>query len=367
MELWVYEEETNNPLGIVDRFADLRVARRYDEPGEIEIEVPVAASLLLRPGMLLWPTTGKEVFVIETTRIEEREDGDMMAVSARTASALLGRRALHLAKYYEGTGGSIIKQMMDSVFTDKRRTFEHFSYQIDASLGNKIGYETTPMLLLEGIQNVCKASGIGFVCEFDPVSRDMVFRLVNGVDRTASALGVMTAIFDAEHENITKMNYTDSIADVATVAYVMGETEAESDVRKWLEYDPNALTGYARYEAVLESGKTSTTDQKNANGEYVKLTPAQYTNLLRDYGAEKLASRGHVAMAEGELVSDSELIRYGEDYALGDIVFVRNQAWGTSVASRITETEESFQGGIRSVRLTVGDRMPTLLEKMKRL
>lgn len=366
MEIWVYQKGTLDALGIVDRFAELSINWRYNRPGDMTIVVPVITSLILQPEMVIWPQGGREAFVIERTQIIEDEEGDMMTVEARTFSAYLGWRGLPAARYYQGTGARIIKDMMDAVFSDARRTLPRFSYSIDTSLGDPITYEASDAILLDQIENICQASGLGFATEFDPESRTLVFRVYRGVDHTAKASG-MPIIFDAEYENICRMNYTDSIRDAANVAYVMGEVNRDTNVRKWLEYDPAAKRGLDRFEVILESGKSSTTDEKDAEGNHIVLTDAQYNQLLRDYGKEKLAMRTRSTEAIGELVTQSKLFAYGVDYALGDIVMVRNQAWGMSLSNRIKEANETFDQGVRTVHLTVGSRLPTLLEKMTRM
>lgn len=367
IELWVYEAETNTPIGIIDAFTDLRIVWCYDEPSTLEVNVPVTLNLHVEPEMVIWPSGGREAFFVETTVLEEQEDGDMMTVTALSCSAMLKWRGLEQAVFYEGTGGAIIKKMLDSVFSDSRRTIPMLAYDIDVSLGAEITYETEPMELLEAIENVCKASGLGFRTKFDNVTHQLLLTIYEGIDRTATENNEMPVIFDAELENITRATYTNSIQELANVAYVMGEKDSKTDARKRVEYDPDALTGYARREVVLESGKSSTTDEKDSSGNNKKLTEAQYLQLLRDYGKEKLAWMNRTNTAEAELVTDSKLMQLGREYDLGDIVLVRNNRWGIKMQSRLKELEETFDKGIRVVRPTVGSRLPTILEKMTRL
>jgi len=379
--LWVYQEETHDALGIVDRYSDLRIAWRYNTPGEIEFSVPVRneENLLVKPGMLIWPTGGREAFVVDTTTIAEREDGNAMEVRGYTASALLGRRCLYKTREYEGTCGAIIKEMLDEVFADEARRFNHFAYNINTALGDVFTYATEPMPVLDAIVNLCKASGLGFMCAFDPITLDLTWGLYQGEDHTGSSDNPI--IFDAEYENIAEATYKDSVSDVATMAYVLGESRDQYAVqynpdgsttilnhekqRDVVIYDPSSVSGYARYEVILESGKSRTTDQKNPDGSPVIMPDAQYKKVLQDYGKEQVEARARATSIEGELIEDSPLFSLGDEYTIGDIVVIRNQLWDVSVESRISELEESY-ASIRTLRITVGSRVPTLIEKIKR-
>jgi hypothetical protein len=369
LELFVYTAGPDNTLaGTLNTVDDLRIVRRYHEPGAFEMRVPVSGSIALRPGMLVWPKGEAEAFVVETTLLQETEEGEFLEASGRTCAAYLARRALFERRHYEGTGAAIIGQMLDATFSDSRRVFPRWSYAVDTALGDQIryDYETATMTLLDAIVAVCKATGLGFRCAFDRYTRDLRFSLYQGMDRTVSAVGASRIAFDSERGNIQKMRYTESVADAATVAYVLGEKDAQTDARTFVEYDPGALTGYARFEAALESGKTRTTEDKDASGNNIKLTEAQYLKLLADYGKEKLAGRDVTRTTEGELLAGSRLFLLGKDYDVGDIVEIRNAHWGVLDTARITEIVFSYSQGFVETSLTVGNKLPTLLEKMTR-
>lgn len=368
LELWIYQEATHTVLGTLNTVEDMCVTTRYGDPGEIEMNLPVNPDLILAPGMLVWVKGETEAYVIESTVLQETEDGEFLEVRGRTASALLGRRALFEKKHYTGTGASIIKKMMDATFSAEKRKFPKFYYTIDTTLGSRIDYdyETTAMTLMDAVIAVCKATGIGFRCAFNKYTRDLTFSIYEGKDRTANTADSPAISFDAELGNIQKMSYTQSVEDKATVAYVLGEV-GSSGVRKSLEYDPDLLTGYARFEVALESGKSQTTENKDADGNYIKLSAAQYDKLLRDYGMEKLADRDEARTTEGDLLATSQLFVLGVDYNVGDIVNVKNKRWGISDTSRITELVKSYSRGFLELSLTVGSKLPTLLEKMTRV
>jgi hypothetical protein len=379
MELWLYEEETNDVVGIIGSFSSICINSKYDMPGEIQINMPINGELLAKTNMIVYPSGIREAYIIETIEIKEDKDGNKAVINGRSLSSLLDRRCLYRNKNYNGNGAQIIKDMMDDTFSETKRQFPHFAYDIDVSLGTSITYSTMPMTLLEAVTNTCKAAGLGMVCEWDKYTRSATFRIISGVDRTQNGGSGAVVIFSLAHENITNINYVDSVQNLNTALYVLGESNASGN-RKYVEVDPFSYTGYRRFEGIYESGQSSVTDQSSENsfelvdpwddsGEApppIVLSSNDYKNSLITAGMEEIQNRMRVKTAEGDLVVSSKFFVFKEDYDIGDIVVVENKLSQTHVESRIVGAEESNENGIESTRLIVGDRMPTMIDQIKR-
>jgi hypothetical protein len=379
MEIWFYEEETNNVVGMIESFSSICISSNYDTPSDIKIITPIEGELIVQPNMIIYPSGGREAFIVETVEKNEDKNGNKATISGRSLTSLLDRRCLYRNKNYNGNGGLIIKGMMDDTFSEAKRQFAHFTYDINVGLGTSITYSTTPMSLLEAITNTCKASGLGMICEWDKHTHSAVFRIIEGIDRTKNGNTGMVVTFSLAHENITNVNYVDSVASLNTALYVMGEAN-ETGNRKFVEVDPFSYTGYRRFEGIYESGQSSVTDQSSDNsfglidpwddsGEAsppIILSKNDYRNALITAGMEEIQNRTRIKTAEGDLVVDSKLFTLGVDYFLGDIVAVENKLSKTYVESRIVGTEESFENGMNSTRIIIGDRMPTMIDQIKR-
>ena len=64
-------------------------------------------------------------------------------------------------------------------------------------------------------------------------------------------------------------------------------------------------------------------------------------------------------------VTNSNLI-YRKDFDLGDYVTCLNKKWGVIVDVKITEIEEVYEKNGFEVNVVFGNKIPTLIDKLKR-
>lgn len=372
MILTIHEPETFSALTSTAAFSDLVIWWRYDGISEMKVVLPVRNDFLIEPDMLISAfnganTIGNDAFLVETVTIEEKSNGDFMRITAYSVgSMLLQRRALPSSFTYEGTGGYVIKRILDSVFSSTAKQYPNFTYDIDTSIGDGISYQMTPTDAMDAIMTICRASGLGFGTEFNAHTRQLLFKISYGQDRTGANPAYTPVVFEAGYFNISNVRYNDSVSNYSNVIYVLGERIEQSESRKMVIVDPGNAVGYKRREVVVDSGLVSTTDQKDYEGNNIILSTAQYNALLTSYGQEQIAIRVRSRYAEGELITDQGFVILNKDYFNGDIVTVRSSKWGTVVYSRLKEVVEEYSGGIRRVYITVGNRMPTLTDKIRR-
>lgn len=374
MELWVYEKGTHKPLGMVEGFFSLRMVRRYDEWGEITVRMPAdEQSALLRPGAVVWPAGSPDAYVLDTVVIglEEQEGGcaEVLEATGLSAAALLNRRVLSEKRLLTGRAGAVAAQLCGSVFSLAERQFAHFSIVMPAGLGAEIEYEMEPAKLGDALLALCRAEGLGLRSRFDPLKRAITVEMYAGADRSMGN-SPQAVVFDPGYENITGPRYTDSTADMANAVYVIGEPPPKNSasdpdkpapVRKVVEA---GASGYDRFETFLKSAKGWTV---NDGTETKKLTQAQYMKVLDDQGREKLAQSRRAVSLEGTPIIGNGPMELGTDYDLGDIVTGRVESWQVQSPLRLRELEEAYEDGLCTRHVMLGDPMPTINEKIKRL
>ena len=166
--------------------------------------------------------------------------------------------------------------------------------------------------LLETVQEVCKAYGLGFrAATYDHAIVSPVIELMEGVDRSESQSRNSPVIFAAEFENLLSSSYLMDTTKYKNVAVVAGEGEGKA--RKRATYG-NA-SGLMRREIFVDARDLSTNE-----GE---ISAEDYTAQLVARGAEKIAEHPITESFDGEI--DTTNFVLDEDYTTGDIVTVENE------------------------------------------
>lgn len=166
--------------------------------------------------------------------------------------------------------------------------------------------------LLETVQEICKAYGLGFrAVTYDHGIVKPTIELMEGVDRSEGQEKNSPVIFAAEYENLLSSKYLLDTKDYKNVAIVAGEGEGKA--RKRAIYG-NA-SGMHRREVFVDAR-----DLSSNGGE---ISDEDYTAQLAARGAENIAKAPITETFDGEI--DTTNFVLDEDYTMGDIVTVENE------------------------------------------
>ena len=170
--------------------------------------------------------------------------------------------------------------------------------------------------------------------------------------------GNAPCIFSQEFDNIVEQEYTNSVENLKTTAFVGGE-EKEGVASKVAEVGGSAA-GLAR-EEVFINATDIVQEYEDDDGEQVTLTDAEYLALLSARGAEELEQYAETLSFGSKINTFANLI-YRTDYDLGDRVTCVNKRWGIRIDVRITEIAETYQNNVEEIDITFGESLPALFD-----
>lgn len=178
-----------------------------------------------------------------------------------------------------------------------------------------------------------------------------------------NAAGNAPCIFSQEFDNIVEQEYTNSVENLKTTAYIGGE-EKEGVARKVAEVGGSAA-GLSRDEVFINATDI-VQEYENESGQTVTLTTAQYLALLSARGVEELEQYAET-LAFGSKINTNANLKYGTDYDLGDRVTCINKRWNVRIDVRITEIAETYETSGEEIDITFGESLPALLTQIRQI
>ena len=140
-----------------------------------------------------------------------------------------------------------------------------------------------------------------------------------------------------------------------TTALIGGEGEGKDRVLTEIN---NNVSGLDRLEIFVDARDLKKESNDNT------LTEEEYLKILQQRGKEKLYQNLSTNTFEGtiNLLSNNS---YKRDFELGDIVTILDRKWNITINTRITEIEEVYENGGKSINVIFGNKIPTILDKIK--
>lgn len=312
-------------VGMLDGFKSFIWTERYQRPGDFEIVYPITADALglVKLGRYIIRDDRSEIGIIESINLtSEFGRGDsFLRIAGRFASSILGRRIIDtVAKFSRKTPGAIIRSLIEATITaptDAKRKIEIFMMDSGASGTAKTHAQYTGKNLLEIVEALCSENDMGFRTYIK--EGKIALKLYYGTDRRA------TVVFSPAFDNLNSEEYRESIEERITNVLVAGEGEGTARKTAWATVDDPA--GLDRYELYQDARNLRDTDET-----------AAYLTELRQEGLESITPFTKSHMAEVSLNG----LTYKQDIDVGDIITIRNDAWGITETPRILEVIESM-------------------------
>lgn len=372
MELYVYSSDMELQ-GIVEKIASLIWTRRYWSCGEFKLLVPFTEehSRMLVKNNIIMKRGDDEAAQIRYVSITKNSQGlEEIEVQGKFLIAWIGKRIIKKQIITNDTTQNILYRIVRENVTNPADTVRKIP---DVSIADDdadtesgaIDYTSEQYTNAQlAAETAAKAAKLGIRMRTDARTGTHVFSVYEGRDLTAgNSAGNAPCIFSQEFDNIVEQEYTNSIENLKTTAFVGGE-EKEGVARKVAEVGGSAA-GLAR-EEVFINATDIVQEYEDDDGEQVSLTDTEYLALLSARGAEELEQYAET-LSFGSKVNTFANLIYRTDYDLGDRVTCANKRWGIRIDVRITEIAETYQNNVEEIDITFGESLPALLTQIRQI
>ena len=372
MELYVYSSEMELQ-GIVEKIASLIWTRRYWSCGEFKLLVPFTEehSQMLVKNNIIMKRGDDEAAQIRYVHITKNSQGlEEIEVQGKFLIAWIGKRIIKKQIITKDTTQNILYRIVRENVTNPADTVRKIP---DVSIATDdadtesgvIDYTSEQYTNAQlAAETAAKAAKLGIRMRTDARTGAHAFSVYEGRDLTAgNTAGNAPCIFSQEFDNIVEQEYTNSIENLKSTAFVGGE-EKEGVARKVAEVGGSAA-GLAR-EEVFINATDIVQEYEDDDGTQVTLTDAEYLALLSARGAEELEQYAETLSFGSKINTFANLI-YRTDYDLGDRVTCVNKRWGIRIDVRITEIAETYQNNVEEIDITFGKSLPALLTQIRQI
>lgn len=372
MELYVYSSEMELQ-GIVEKIASLIWTRRYWSCGEFKLLVPFTEehSRMLVKNNIIMKRGDDEAAQIRYVHITKNSQGlEEIEVQGKFLIAWIGKRIIKKQIITKDTTQNILYRIVRENVTNPADTVRKIP---DVSIATDdadtesgvIDYTSEQYTNAQlAAETAAKAAKLGIRMRTDARAGAHAFSVYEGRDLTAgNTAGNAPCIFSQEFDNIVEQEYTNSIENLKSTAFVGGE-EKEGVARKVAEVGGSAA-GLAR-EEVFINATDIVQEYEDDDGTQVTLTDAEYLALLSARGAEELEQYAET-LSFGSKVNTFANLIYRTDYDLGDRVTCVNKRWGIRIDVRITEIAETYQNNVEEIDITFGESLPALLTQIRQI
>lgn len=370
IQILVFEvnDTTFDSIGEVNQYESLIWPDKFNGFGTFELWAPITDenSQYFKKGNILW-CGGDNAAVVEIAKSEIDENGTKTYnVKGRTLEMLLTTRIIW------GTYNAVNKDASTAMYeivnqncvnpSNANRKIPYLKLAEDLKFGGKITYQKTGGEVYDSLSTIASTYDLGFNVLFKPKTKELIFEVVEGVDRTVEQSTNDPVEFSTELEDLLSSSYYTNDQDVKNVAFVQGEGSGSS--RKSVISGEADSKGFVRRELYVDARDLQSTSV-DENGEEQNLSPTEYTQVLTQRGDDKLSECKTTETFEAQIrVFGDVQYEFGVDYKKGDKVTVRDEQLNVVVSARITEVQEEFDDEYALV-LTFGYSYPTIMQKVK--
>lgn len=198
----------------------------------------------------------------------------------------------------------------------------------------------------QAILQLAKAGGFGVRVRFDKDTAAETLELLHGVDRSQQASENYRGYFGTRMQNLSSPSLEDDGSSYANVVLCGGEapTEQDSWQQLFLEVGDTAATGAGRHELWVDGSSVThrhTIQLADGSTEEATYSEAEYKTVLTNYAMAALLE--HLGGRTLKATATDKLLRYGEDYALGDIVPLRVPELDMIASARVSSIKLIYE------------------------
>lgn len=354
MNIYVYKIEGIKPaecVGILDNYASFNFTKSFKGCGSWTIKGNYTQEIgeMLKVGYFIY-VNPKICGIIHSVEYNtDEEDTTTYTAYGSELKGILGYRIVWDTYSRQVNLRDYVNDLVERNTQGERALFSRIDKpQIETeTIDKQISYSN----LLESVEDVLESaeSKSGLPLGFDVVcenAQDFVFTLLEGEDRTLGSEEPFLVSRDLN--NVSALNYSESIKDSVTIVKAGGEGEGAERVLTVVGDD--SKTGLARREAFADCRNLQSTYQ-DENGEEQTISAEDYLAMLQEEAGASLASDTLTLDAETVVDVDSALS------VLGAKVSLRDRAFNVQTTDYIAEVNIIDENDGMLVTLTIGKEL----------
>lgn len=349
MEIYVLSRDMEI-IGVFSTYESLLWNLCLHEPGTFKAEFVFTDRMnqILKLGNLLYKTDEAEPGIITRRYLKLNSKGEeTILVQGYMASRYLNQRIIWDKMIVKGTVERVMRQLVyEQVISpaDSARIIPNIElgelHGYEGEIEKQISYDN----LQQSLTELSQLSELGYRLIPDINERKLYFDVYRGVDRTAGSS--VPCVFTRDFGNVYTQEYSEDNTNYRNVCRIGGKGEDDDRIMTAV----GNASGQDRYEMFYNAAGLSSKD----------ITDSEYTNQLRQKGEEKLSSYCAAKAFESK-INESKAI----NCALGDYVTCTDRKWGIMVDTQIKKIEKSISKKEKSIEVTFGDNVPTLIQLLK--
>ncbi len=315
-DIYVYTPEFTL-LHIENRLTSVQWTECFADVGKLELHTDTKSDLvpILMKNRDAIFMQGEASAIL--TGMTDVRGGFDFAAYGRSLSQMLAWRVVQPFSMTDTAENIIRKKVQEAFMQTGPRLVSGFvlAPSIGGTASTAYEVKDSPKLLLDVVKELCETEDLGFSVDFRPESKQFVFSLLRGTDRSAGQSAVTPLFFSEDEHNFSDAQYTFNGELYRSCGY-RKVTSADGETTSYVAVDKDDTTGYYRRESIL-------------NGETA---------------AEAGAELQKAAKTE-EIEGTTHNVTFGTNYGLGDIVTVQKMVGNTLVAKdkRIKEVWRVFE------------------------
>lgn len=370
LDIYVYRIDNNgafDAIGQINQYTSIIWPSKFIGYSEFELNAPITPEnkILIKENHVIW-CGGDNAAIIEIIQVDTNEYGQKVyKVKGKTLEKLLTSRIIWgTYNCVNKNASSVMYEIVNNNCVNPlngERKIPFLECAGDEQLGREINFQKTGSEVYEALESIANDANLGFDVLFRPREKKLVFKVIQGTDRT-DLTQQDAVVFSTDLEDIMTSSYYKNIENIKNVALVAGEGDGV-DRKKFISGN-DALRGFERKELYIDARDIQSEVQED-NGETTSISDDDYMAMLDNRGKEKLAERTSIESFEAEMRNARDIqYRYGVDYNRGDKVIVQDADIGVQVLAIVSEVTENYDDEYE-LDITFGFSSPTLIQKIK--
>jgi len=322
MDIYILDADFN-AIDVIDDYEYLVWDMAFDKNGFFELKAPATRLPGIANGVYVYRSDSAYTGRINTYSIE----GKMIVASGFFLEGLLDFRADITGQSFAGCVETAMQRLVRDNCTDSR-AIPHLQLDLDKQRGGVGTFSAFGRSLSRYFYELAEAYGISYNIQCKPAEGIMVFRAIEGVDRTQAQSVNEWCVFSGALGNVNSERY-ETNTDYPNIAYIFGENKASGGQQLRESVIVDLSEGGETRELFVDAG-----DIRKEGG----ISDTAYKELLRQRGLERLAEEGRYETIDFTIATDTDMV-----FGLGDICTYRHSLTEKVYNLRITEIKETHE------------------------